>query len=66
MKIVFSTLSVPQEKFSGTTDPTDHVVAFESHIDLYGATGTVNYQAFPTTFRGIADPGITHFLFNQL
>ena len=38
VKMVSSTIRVPKEKFSRMSNPADHVTAFESHIDLYGAT----------------------------
>ena len=40
-KMVLLTLRVHKEKFSGTTDPTDHVTAFESHMDLYGVNDAI-------------------------
>ena len=48
------TIRVPKEKFSETTDPTDHVATFESHMDLYGATNAVKCRAFSVTFKGMA------------
>ena len=54
VKMVPSTFRVSKEKFSGTTYPIDHVVAFESHIDLYSMTDAIKCHAFPATFRGVA------------
>ena len=53
-EIVPLTIRVPKEKFNGTTDPIDHVTAFESHMNLYGATNVAKCRAFSTTFRGVA------------
>ena len=53
-KMVPPTIRVPKEKFSGMSDPADHAVAFESHMDLYGATDDTKCQAFSTTFKGVA------------
>ena len=41
-KVVLPTLKVFKEKFDGTTDPTNHVVGFESTLDLYGALNARN------------------------
>ena len=30
-------IRIPKEKFNGTSNPTDHVAAFESRMDFYGA-----------------------------
>ena len=53
-KVVPLTLKVPKEKFDGTTNSIDHVAAFESNMDLYGAFDAVKGQAFLATFRGVA------------
>ena len=53
-KMVTLTLWVPKEKFSGTIDSTDHVAAYESHIDLYGVNDAIKCRAFLATFRGVA------------
>ena len=54
VEIVPPTIRVHKENFSGITDPTDHVIAFESHMDLYGATDAAKCKVFLTTFRVIA------------
>ena len=54
VKIVPPTVRVPKKKFSGTTDPTGCVVAFESHMNLYGATDVAKCRAFSITFTGVA------------
>ena len=53
-KIFSLTLKVPKEKFSEITDSTDHVVVFESHMDLYGVTDVVKCRSFLATFKGVA------------
>ena len=53
-EIIPPTLRVPKEKFSGIIDPTDHVAAFESHMDLYGTTDTIKCRAFLATVKGVA------------
>ena len=53
-KMVHPTLRVPKEKFSGTTNPTDHIIAFESHMDLYGMNDVIKCRAFPATFKRVA------------
>lgn len=53
-EVVPRTLKIPKENFDGTTNPTDYVVAFESHIDLYGIANAIKCRAFPTTFKVMA------------
>ena len=45
---------VPKEKYSGTTDPTDHVACFESTLDLYGTSDAIKCRMFPATLIGMA------------
>ena len=47
-------IRIPKEKFSETSDPTDHVAAFESRIDFYGASDATKCRAFSATFNGVA------------
>ena len=42
---------VPKEKYSGTTDPTDHVACFESTLDLYGTSDAIKYYQMPNVSR---------------
>ena len=52
--VISTAIRVPKERFSGTSDPTDHAATFESHMDFYGAL---------EEWHG---PGIIHFLLNLL
>ena len=51
--VISPAIRVPKDRFSGTSDPVDHTVAFESHIDLYGASNATKCRAFSATFRGV-------------
>ena len=53
-EMVSLTIWVPKEKFNGMSDPADHVAAFESHMDFYGATDAIKCREFSTTFKGVA------------
>ena len=53
-EIILITIWVPKEKFSGMSDPADHVATFESHMDLYGAIDATNCRAFSATFKRVA------------
>ena len=52
--MVSSTIRDPKERFSRMSDPTNHVAAFESHMDFYGATDATKCRAISATFRGVA------------
>ena len=39
--VIFPTIRILKEKFSGTSDPTNHAAAFESRMDFYGAFESV-------------------------
>ena len=45
---------VPKEKYSGATDPADHVACFESILDLYGTSDAIKCRMFPATLIGMA------------
>ena len=47
-------IRIPKEKFSKISDPTDHVAAFESRMDFYGASDATKCRAFSATFNGVA------------
>ena len=47
-------IRIPKEKFSGTSDPADHAVGFENHMDFYGASDATKCRAFSATFTGVA------------
>ena len=53
-EIVSPTIRVPNKRFSGMFDSADHVAAFKSHMDFYGATNATKCQAFSSTFRGVS------------
>ena len=54
VEMVPLTLRVPKKKFSGTTNLTNHVVTFKSHMNLYNAIDAAKCRAFLATFKGVA------------
>ena len=52
--VISPTIQVPKERFSGTSDPTDHAAAFKSHMNFYGTSHATKYRAFSMTFKGVA------------
>ena len=55
-------IQVPKERFSETSDPTDHAAAFESHMDFYGTSDATKCLAFSATFREVARSWYDSFL----
>lgn len=45
-------VKVPTMKYHGTSHPDDHLLAFDSQMDLYNAFGAVRCWLFPITLQG--------------
>ncbi|XP_010684688.1 uncharacterized protein LOC104899233 [Beta vulgaris subsp. vulgaris] len=44
---------MPSSKYDGTSDPDDHVVAYEGHMFLYTQEDAIWCKVFPSTLTGI-------------
>ena len=51
--VIPSSHRIPKEKYSGATDPADHVACFESILDLYGTSDAIKCRMFPATLIGM-------------
>lgn len=49
--LIPSHVKVSIMQYHGTTDPDDHLMAFDSQMDLYNASGTVRCRLFPVTLQ---------------
>ena len=51
--MISPTIRISKEKFSGTSDPTNHAAAFESRMDFYGASDATKCRVFLATFTRV-------------
>ena len=54
LDVISPTIRIPKEKFSETSDPTDHATAFESRMNFYGASDATKCRAFSATLTRVA------------
>ncbi|XP_057252269.1 uncharacterized protein LOC130592118 [Beta vulgaris subsp. vulgaris] len=47
-------IKMPTSKYDGTSDPDDHVAAYEGHMFLYTDVDAIWCKVFPSTLTGIA------------
>ncbi|XP_010667067.3 uncharacterized protein LOC104884166 [Beta vulgaris subsp. vulgaris] len=47
-------IKMPSSKYDGTSDPDDHVAAYEGHMFLYTQVDAIWCKVFPSTLTGIA------------
>ncbi|XP_057248958.1 uncharacterized protein LOC130590504 [Beta vulgaris subsp. vulgaris] len=47
-------IKMPSSKYDGTSDPDDHVAAYEGHMFLYTQVDAIWSKVFPSTLTGIA------------
>ena len=53
-EMISPAIRVPKERFSGTSNLVDHVAAFESHMNFYGASDATKCRAFSATLTEVA------------
>ena len=47
-------IKMPSSKYAGTSDPDDHVAAYEGHMFFYTQVDAISCKVFPSTLTGIS------------